>query len=152
MTRVRPDDRAFFEACLARPDDPLPRLIWADYLDETDRSQAAAYMRGERGPALLAATAERVTAGGDVDRILRIALWLATRGFLAAAADRAAAHDDDAMRTMRLVLRMAEGGQRRFDDTVTVLKVGMHAMFGGAKRAVKSVVGAVGRAVARESK
>ena len=50
MSPVRPDDRAFFEACLARPGDDVPRLIWADYLDETERADVSAFMRGDRGP------------------------------------------------------------------------------------------------------
>jgi uncharacterized protein (TIGR02996 family) len=143
MALVRPDDRAFFDACLARLDDPLPRLIWADYLDETDRPQAAAYMRGERGAALLTAAAERVQAGGDADRIVRIVLWLARGGQIADAVDRAAA-SEDAVQTMRLALRLVEGGQRRFDDSVTLLKVGMHAAYAGAARAVRYVAGTIG--------
>src|SRR3954449_4148200 len=110
MAVVRPDDRGFFEACLARPADALPRLIWADYLDDTFRSKAAEYMRGERATALLTAAAERVQAGSDADRITRIVLWMARGGHLADAIDHAAA-SEDAVQTMRLALRLVDGGQ-----------------------------------------
>jgi uncharacterized protein (TIGR02996 family) len=149
MTPVRPDDRAFFDACLERPDDDVPRLIWADYMDETERPQVAAFMRGVRGPALLTAASELVQGGGDADRIMRLVLWLARGSQIAVAADQVAAQGD-AVRTMRAVLMMAETGHRRFDDTVTLLKVGMHAAFGGAARAVKNFATIVGRAVGGE--
>ena len=149
MTPVRPDDRAFFDACLERPDDDVPRLIWADYMDETERPQVAAYMRGVRGPALLTAASELVQGGGDADRIMRLVLWLGRGGQIATAANQVAAQGDT-VRTMRAVLLIAETGHRRFDDTVTLLKVGMHAAFGGAARAVKNLAGIVGRAVGGE--
>jgi uncharacterized protein (TIGR02996 family) len=138
MAVVRPDDRAFFEACLALPGDELPRLVWADYLDETDRPRPAAFMRGGRGSALITAAAEHVQAGSDADRILRIVLWLAHGGQIASAADQVAAQGD-AVWTMRAVLTLAERGQRQIGDSVAILKIGMHAAFDGAARAVKRV-------------
>ena len=97
----------------------------------------------------MTAAAELVQDGGDVDRIMRLVLWLARGSRLAVAADQAAAQGD-AVPTMRALLRLADAGQRRFDDTVTVLKIGMRATFGGAARAVKNLAGVIGRAVAGE--
>jgi uncharacterized protein (TIGR02996 family) len=149
MTPVRPDDRAFFDACLERPDDDVPRLIWADYMDETERPKVAAFMRGVRGPALLTAASELVQGGGDADRIMRLVLWLARGSHIAVAADQVASQGD-ALRTMRAVLQLAERGQRQIGDSVTILKIGMHAAFDGAARAVKNLAGIFGRAVGGE--
>jgi hypothetical protein len=106
-------------------------------------------MRGGRGPALITAAAELVQSGGDADRIMRLVLWMARGGQIATAADQVAAQSD-AVRTMRAVLLIAETGHRRFDDTVTLLKVGMRATFGGTARAVKNLAGVIGRAVGGE--
>lgn len=39
------EDRPFLDAILLRPDDDLPRLIYADYLDETQRADRAEFIR-----------------------------------------------------------------------------------------------------------
>jgi uncharacterized protein (TIGR02996 family) len=125
MPVVHADDRSFFEACLERPEDSVPRLVWVDYLDETDRSTAGAYLRGVRGPALIQAAIERFQAGADADRVTRLVLWLASSGLLATPADHVVAEDELSASTFRLVLRMAEGGERKFEDMVTALRIGM---------------------------
>src|SRR5262245_10302006 len=44
------DDRAaLLRAVTDSPDDPTPRLIFADWLEEHGESDAAAILRGERG-------------------------------------------------------------------------------------------------------
>ncbi len=41
------DDAAFLRAIAEQPLDALPRLIYADYLDERGRSDAAAWLRAD---------------------------------------------------------------------------------------------------------
>jgi uncharacterized protein (TIGR02996 family) len=77
---TRPEDVGFLLACTAAPTDALPRLAWADYLDETDRSAAAAYLRGPLGFALVNAARERLQDGGDPRQTTELALWLARGG------------------------------------------------------------------------
>src|SRR5437868_5879033 len=80
MNLTRPDDVAFPQSCVADPADALPRLVWADLLDETGRQAAASYLRGEMGPVLIRAAADQLAAGGDPRRTPDVVLWLAGGG------------------------------------------------------------------------
>lgn len=45
---MNPDERALLQAIIAGPDDDLPRLVYADWLDENDRPEVAQLIRLDR--------------------------------------------------------------------------------------------------------
>jgi uncharacterized protein (TIGR02996 family) len=45
---MSPDEHALLQAIIASPDDDLPRLVYADWLEENDRSEIAQLIRLDR--------------------------------------------------------------------------------------------------------
>src|SRR5581483_9915746 len=75
-----PDEAAFLRAVHDRPHDPLPRLIFADWLDENGRVTEAAWLRADAR----AAAAHPDADAADLERLRETAgpdgvpsLWLA---------------------------------------------------------------------------
>jgi uncharacterized protein (TIGR02996 family) len=77
VSPTRSDDVGFLLACTAAHWDALPRLTWADYLDETDRPAAAAYLREDRGAILITAAHEQLLGGTDPRQVADVVLWIA---------------------------------------------------------------------------
>lgn len=60
-----PDAAAFLAACMASLDDDLPRLVWADRLDEAGFGEAAAFLRRSESRGLIRAAKVSVESGSD---------------------------------------------------------------------------------------
>jgi uncharacterized protein (TIGR02996 family) len=66
MSRVPPDERAFLAKIVAHPDDDLPRLVYADWLEEHGQPARAEFIRTEvRMHELCRARGPRAVSGCD---------------------------------------------------------------------------------------
>jgi uncharacterized protein (TIGR02996 family) len=82
----------FLFAATANPADTVPRLTWADYLDESGRPEEAAYLREVRGAEMIAAAKKQLRQGAAPPQVAGVVLFVAGGGLEAMTA---AARDDE---------------------------------------------------------